>query len=1239
MDKYLKPDRLDLDPTRPDNSDAWKHWKRSLDIFIEAINSTRNTVLTGQDKLNLLTSLVAPAVFKHFSDARTYDSAIEVLDGVFLPPRNTVFSRHLLATRRQQPGENVALYLQELKRLAKDCDFQPVTAVVHCDEYIRDSFINGLSSSVIRQRLLESRDLDLHRAFEQARTLELSQRQSETYNIVSPTVSSCTTDMTPPTGASSPSRTGDSAEERITNEEPPTIAALPQRECYFCARGRHNRSRCPARNSTCSSCKKKGHYARACRSTATVAALEYGKPMLVSSATFESLPRSSLSSTIIVSSAAFESLSRSSLNGTVLGQQVRVLIDTGSSVNFIHPDAAQRLHLKVSPSSDRVLMASSSLFSTTLGHTIVSLDLNGRDYLNVKLSILPNLCSDIILGHSFLQRHSSVQIPFGGPLPPLSVCGLTAIKNVPYPSLFENLTPDCRPIAVKSRRYSAPDVKFIRTEITRMLKEGIIEPSQSPWRAQTLVVTPDNHKKRLVVDYSQTINRYTLLDAYPLPRIDDMVNEIATYKIFSTVDLASAYHQVAIRPQERAYTAFEADGSLFQFCRIPFGVTNGVASFQRIIDYIIREENLQGIFAYIDNVTICGQNQAEHDANLKKFKDCVAQYGLTLNESKCQYSLTSLNLLGYSIKKGTVRPDPERLKGLIEMPIPRDITSLRRAMGLFSHYSKWIPNFSEKVHPLTRVSEYPLKKAQTDAFNNLKEEITKSSLVSVDPSVPLEVETDASGHAIAASLSQNGRPVAFFSRTLTPSEQRHSSIEKEAYAIVESIRRWRHLLLGRHFKLITDQKSVSFMFNLKLKSKIKNEKIARWRLELACFSYDIAYRPGKQNTTADTLSRVCSSTMLEDKLQSLHRDLCHPGITRMLHFVRTKNLPYSVEDVKAVARSCQVCAEVKPRYIKTAPQTLIKASQPFERLSVDFKGPLPSNSRNCYLLTIVDEYSRFPFAFPCTDVSAATVKKHFINLFSIFGNPSFIHSDRGTAFMSEELKIFLLSRNISTSRTTAFNAQGNGQVERYNGIIWQTVNLALRSNNLPINNWEKVLNVALHSIRSLLSTATNCTPHERLFKFQRRSTTGDSIPSWLTRTKSALLKRHARGSKYEPLVETVDILEVNPSYAHVRFQNGRETTVSLRHIAPLSDVPALSPLRGVSGDGTEITTHKEQEASSFTPMVPEETTTEIDSNTENLSFDSSRTDNSLDSSTDNSAPRRSTRIRRPPPYLTDNYEF
>ncbi|CAB0012636.1 unnamed protein product [Nesidiocoris tenuis] len=315
--------------------------------------------------------------------------------------------------------------------------------------------------------------------------------------------------------------------------------------------------------------------------------------------------------------------------------------------------------------------------------------------------------------------------------------------------------------------------------------------------------------------------------------------------------------------------------------------------------------------------------------------------------------------------------------------------------------------------------------------------------------------------------------------------------------------------------------------------------------------------PGKQNSAADALSRVKTHTVSavhsDSDLMMLHIALCHPGVTRFAHWVRVKNLPYSIEDVRRVTSSCDTCKELKPQFFKSDPGVLVKATTPFERLNIDFKGPLPrSSSTGCsYMLTVVDEYSRFPFAFPCRDLSSKTVIKHLTSMFSVFGSPAFIHSDRGTAFMSQEFKDFLLSRKIATSRTTAYNPQGNGQVEKYNGTIWNAVRLALHSKGLPLTDWELMLDDALHSIRSLLCTATNNTPHERMFSHVRRSSSGCSLPSWLCQPGNKVyMKRHVRNSKYDPAVDEVDLIEVNPEYAFVKLPDGRETTVSLKHLAP-----------------------------------------------------------------------------------------
>ncbi|KAI3378313.1 hypothetical protein SNEBB_002032 [Seison nebaliae] len=565
----------------------------------------------------------------------------------------------------------------------------------------------------------------------------------------------------------------------------------------------------------------------------------------------------------------------------------------------------------------------------------------------------------------------------------------------------------------------------------------------------------------------------------------------------------------------------------------------------------IEEEELKGTFAYLDNVTICGMTQAEHDCNLQRFLESAEKKNITYNKEKCIFSVRHLCLLGYDIKEGAMRPDPNRLQPLRDLPVPRDMKSLQRIIGLFAYYSQWIHDYSTKVRPLTTAKTFPISEKAVEAFAQLKADIESSVVQAIDESVPFEVETDASDFAIAATLNQAGRPVAFFSRSLQGAEKSHASVEKEAQAIIETIRHWKHYLTGRRFTLTTDQRSVSYLFDKSHRSKIKNDKMMRWRMELSCYDFDIVYRPGRENIPPDAFSRSHCATVgvSHQTLIDLHSSLCHPGITRMHHFVRSKNLPFSLEDIRQVTGSCQICAECKPRFHQPVRAHLIKATQPFERLNVDFKGPLPSTDRNQYFLIVVDEYSRFPFVFPCSNTSASTVIDCLCTLFAIFGMPSYIHSDRGSAFMSQELRGFLNGKGIATSRTTSYNPQCNGQAERYNGIIWKAITMALKSRGLPTKCWQEVLLDALHSVRSLLSTATNSTPHERLLNFQRRSSTGASVPSWLCSPGPVFLKRHIR-NKNDPLVDEVELLQANPQYAHVRYPDGRETTVSIRHLAP-----------------------------------------------------------------------------------------
>lgn len=210
-----------------------------------------------------------------------------------------------------------------------------------------------------------------------------------------------------------------------------------------------------------------------------------------------------------------------------------------------------------------------------------------------------------------------------------------------------------------------------------------------------------------------------------------------------------------------------------------------------------------------------------------------------MNMNKSKFNLTSIKLLGYSISNGKLCPGSDRRAPLNNLPIPRNTKELQRLLGFFAYYAKWILNYSQKIQPLVNAKSFPLSKNESDIIQCIKHDISTATLAPVNYEIPFTLETDASNSAIAATLSQNGRPVAFFSRSLSQSEQKSfHSVEKEAYSIVKSIRKGRHLFI-KHFTIVTDQRSVSFMFDGKAAGRIKNDKILRWRIELSQYAYTV----------------------------------------------------------------------------------------------------------------------------------------------------------------------------------------------------------------------------------------------------------------------------------------------------------------------------------------------------------------------------------------------------------------
>ncbi|XP_064080951.1 uncharacterized protein LOC135197777 [Macrobrachium nipponense] len=738
MEKLLKPTRLDLDPSPPSAAKEWRHWHKTFSNFIQECGEM------APNKLRTLVNYVSPNVYKYIEECVNYDTAISTLEKLYIKAPNEIYTRHLLATRQQKAGETLDEFLRELRKLGKDCNLNAVSAEQYREELIRDAFINGLASPMIRQHLLENKTLDLQAAYNEAYSLDLAQHDHVKSGPMS-----------------------ESCEVTAGNQVLAATLSM-KRKCFFCGGPYHIRAHCPARDSSCNKCGRKGHFAKACLSKQSA----YG-----GKSTAATVFDPSQSSLLAANAGTTfpQSLYRAATTTTINGRKLTALVDSCSDDSYIDADVAWELKLLIHPTDKDVALTQKYLHTNSPGYVNVDLilHLNGETYPFTRLAVKKDLCSGVLLGQDFQEQQQKVTIEYGGPKPALNLSGANsycslAAATVDEPSIFQHLLPICKPIVTKSRHYCKDDKEFIKVETSRLLAEGVIEDSISPWRAQVVVVKDplNRHKKRMCVDYSQTINLYTELDAYPLPRIDTMVNELSTYRVFLTFDLKSAYHQIPLKEPDKKYTAFKANGRLCQFCRVPFGVTNGVAVFQRTMDKLVKEENLQGALPYLDNITIAGHTQVQHNQNVQRFLEVINKRNLTLNATKTIKSVLTTNILGYCVGNGVIKPDMDRLRPLQELPPPTGQGSLKRAMGIFAYYAKWIQNFSAKIQPLARVKKFPLNEEALQAFELLKQELEGATLHSVDENLPSEVECDASEVAVSAVLNQSGRPVAFMSRTL-----------------------------------------------------------------------------------------------------------------------------------------------------------------------------------------------------------------------------------------------------------------------------------------------------------------------------------------------------------------------------------------------------------------------------------------------------------------------------------------
>jgi hypothetical protein len=431
-------------------------------------------------------------------------------------------------------------------------------------------------------------------------------------------------------------------------------------------------------------------------------------------------------------------------------------------------------------------------------------------------------------------------------------------KGLPPRRLLDHsieLVPGSAPPYRPSFRMSPLELQEVKKQVDELLEQGHIQPSRSPYGSPVLFVKKKEGSLRMCVDY-RALNKLTIKNKYPLPRIDELLDRLVGAKYFTKIDLRSGYHQVRIAEEDVPKTAFNTRYGHYEFLVLPFGLCNAPATFMYLMNELFKKHLDNFVIVYIDDILIYSKTKEEHAEHVRKVLDILRENKLYAKKEKCEMFCTNVSFLGHRVGADGIGMEKDKIDAILNWPAPTDVEQIQKFLGLSGYYRRFIKNFSAICSPISELLskhvQFKWTERQETAFRTLKQAITSAPVLALpDSSIPYTVKCDASGFAIGAELSQLGKPVAYLSHKLSPAERNYSTHEKEQLAIITALREWRHYLLGTHITIETDHLSLKYLQT----QPTLSQRQARWQEFLSQFDFEIVYKPGKQNTVADALSR------------------------------------------------------------------------------------------------------------------------------------------------------------------------------------------------------------------------------------------------------------------------------------------------------------------------------------------------------------------------------------------------